>query len=75
MITLMRAVPTQRSLSIVEFAKRIAEWLAEEEDLFDALRDFTRVEGSGVHTVDEVLRLLLQLRRERPAGAEAHEAS
>ncbi|MEZ4219737.1 MAG: hypothetical protein R3B13_02330 [Polyangiaceae bacterium] len=74
-ITLMRAVPTQRSLSIVEFAKRIAEWLAEEEDLFDALRDFTRVEGSGVHTVDEVLRLLLQLRRERPAGAEAHEAS
>ncbi len=72
-IALMRAVPTQRSWHIAEFARRVDAWLAGEEDLFDALRTFSKLEGSGARPVDEVLRILTQGTATAPG--EAHEAS
>ena len=57
-LSLLRAVPTQRRLGIVPFAEGLVAWLEREEDLFDALRDFTRLEGAGRRPVSEVLRHL-----------------
>nr|HMR11848.1 hypothetical protein [Polyangiaceae bacterium] len=57
---LMRAVPTQRTWSISEFARRLDTWLSGEDDLFDALRTFSKLEGAGARPVDEVLRILSQ---------------
>ncbi len=57
---LMRAVPTQRTWSISEFARRLDTWLSGEDDLFDALRTFSKLEGGGARPVDEVLRILSQ---------------
>ncbi len=57
-VTLLRAVPTQRTLTLAVFCDALAAWLASEEDLFDATRDFSRMEGQGVRPVAEVLRLL-----------------
>ncbi len=71
-IALMRAVPTQRSWQITEFARRVDDWLAGEEDLFDALRTFSKLEGSGARPVDEVLRILTQ--GGTTALGEAHES-
>jgi len=74
-VSLMRAVPTQRTLAVSRFAEQMATWLAGEDDLFDALRDFSQLEGSGERTVDEVLHLLirdrgaLSLQARRAAGS------
>jgi len=57
-ISLLRATPTQRGYDIGEYARDCAAWLAECEDLFDGLREFSRLEGGGERTVAEVLRLL-----------------
>jgi hypothetical protein len=57
-ISLMRAIPTQRTLAVSRFAALVARWLVDEEDLFDALRDFSQLEASGERTVGEVLHLL-----------------
>ncbi len=58
-ISLLRAVPTQRSgLSLIAFAESMASWLATEDDLFEALRSFTRREAAGRSTVAGVLREL-----------------
>jgi hypothetical protein len=57
-LTLLRAVPTQRALSLDAFADGIATWLAHEDDLFDALRAFAHLEGDGRRPVGEVLALL-----------------
>lgn len=54
-VSLLRAVPTQRSYAIAEFARDMAAWLASQQDLFDALRDFTRLEGRGRKPVAAVL--------------------
>jgi hypothetical protein len=54
-VSLLRAVPTQRSYSIGRFARDMAAWLGGQEDLFDALRDFTRLEGRGRKAVASVL--------------------
>ncbi len=54
-LSLLRAVPSQRRLGIVRFAEGLVAWLHEEEDLFDAVRDFTRLEGAGRRPVSEVL--------------------
>lgn len=66
-VSLLRAVPSQRTLSIQGFAQRMAEWLALEDDLFDALRRFARLEGRGSRPVGEVLALLV----EQPASETA----
>ena len=57
-VSLMRAVPTQRRLTLGAFSTRLAGWLALEDDLFDATRAFTRLEGAGRMQVDEVLTML-----------------
>lgn len=57
-VSLLRAVPTQRTLTLPAFAAGMATWLSGEEDLFDALRDFSRLEGRGARSVEEVLRTL-----------------
>jgi len=57
-VSLLRAVPTQRSYAIGTFARDMTTWLKRQEDLFDALRDFTRLEGHGRQPVAAVLRTL-----------------
>ncbi len=60
-VSLLRAVPTQRRLGLPEFAARVAAWLGGHEDLFDAVREFSRLEGSGSRTVIDVLTLLEEI--------------
>ena len=55
-VTLLRAVPMQRNYAIGAFAADMARWLSSEEDLFDALRDFSHREGNGRMPVAGVLR-------------------
>ena len=57
-VSLLRALPTQRELTLARFAALLSEWLASQEDLFDAVRDFSRLEGRGARPVGEVLALL-----------------
>lgn len=54
-ISLLRAVPTQRTLPLLPFAEQVATWLATQDDLFDAVARFSRLEGHGKRTVPEVL--------------------
>ena len=55
----LRNIPTQRSLSILHFAKMMSAWLESEDDLFDALRAFSHLENRGKKTVGEVLHHLI----------------
>jgi len=57
-VSLLRAIPTQRNYDITSFTDGLSTWLSEEEDLFDALRSFSRLENGGERTVAEVLQLL-----------------
>jgi hypothetical protein len=57
-VSLVNALPVQRAISIGEAADAIAGWLAREDDLFDALRRFARLEGNGARSLPEVLRAL-----------------
>ncbi len=57
-VSLLRAVPIQRSLRLDHFVDDLGAWLRTQDDLFDALRDFTRLEGRGQRPVAEVLRQL-----------------
>lgn len=54
-LSLLRALPTQRQLGIERFGVWMGEWLAGYEDLFDALRDFSRLEQGGQRSVSEVM--------------------
>jgi UDP-N-acetylglucosamine--N-acetylmuramyl-(pentapeptide) pyrophosphoryl-undecaprenol N-acetylglucosamine transferase len=57
-LSLLRAVPTQRTYPIAAFVLDVMPWLAKHEDLFDAVRDLSRLEGAGRRSVAEVLALL-----------------
>jgi hypothetical protein len=57
-VSLLRALPVQRTLTLEAFTEAHVAWLSQCDDLFDALRDFTRLEGSGTRTVAEVLHVL-----------------
>ncbi|NOY26397.1 MAG: hypothetical protein GXP62_11040, partial [Oligoflexia bacterium] len=59
-VSLLRAVPTQRTLGVLAFARSVRDWLAGQDDLFDALADFSRLEANGQRPVAEVLELLGQ---------------
>ncbi|MCB9744905.1 MAG: hypothetical protein H6741_31650 [Alphaproteobacteria bacterium] len=59
-VSLLRAVPTQRTLDIAAFAEGMERWLADEDDLFDALRRFSRLEARGQRSVAEVLLALAE---------------
>lgn len=54
-LSLLRAVPTQRTLDVIRFADDLVVWLKHEEDLFAAVARFSRLEGHGARTVAEVL--------------------
>lgn len=57
-VSLLRAMPVQRNLSLARFSSLCVDWLSSEYDLFDALRSFSRLEGRGKRPVGEVLALL-----------------
>ena len=57
-VSLVNALPVQRTLQIGEIVDSMTTWLAREEDLFDALRRFTRLEGNGTRPLHDVLRAL-----------------
>ena len=57
-VSLVNALPVQRTISIAEAADAITAWLSREDDLFDALRRFARLEGNGARSLPEVLRAL-----------------
>lgn len=59
-LSLLRALPTQRQLGVIRFAEWMGEWLAGHEDLFDALRDFSRLEQGGKRSVSEVMLALAE---------------
>ena len=59
-LALLRALPTQRGLLLSAFAAALAPWLAQQDDLFEAVGAFSRLEGNGSRPVAEVLRLLQQ---------------
>ncbi len=59
-LSLLRAIPTQRKLSVGRFGVWMGEWLAGHEDLFDALRDFSRLEQGGKRSVSEVMLALTE---------------
>jgi hypothetical protein len=54
-LSLLRAIPTQRQLTVTRFGEWMGEWLVGHEDLFDALRDFSRLEQGGNRTVSQVM--------------------
>lgn len=72
-ISLIRAVPTQRGYRLTAFAHDVAAWLAAEDDLFDALRAFTRLENGGARTVAECLRVLRASAQASGAGGSPRE--
>jgi UDP-N-acetylglucosamine--N-acetylmuramyl-(pentapeptide) pyrophosphoryl-undecaprenol N-acetylglucosamine transferase len=57
-VSLLRAVPVQRTLPIEAFAAGTARWLGGRDDLFDAVADLTRLEGGGARPIAEALALL-----------------
>ncbi|MBT3219579.1 MAG: hypothetical protein HN348_10855 [Proteobacteria bacterium] len=57
-VSLLRAIPAQRALELSAFAVALSSWLTTQEDLFDALREFSHLEGNGVRSVAEVLQML-----------------
>ena len=55
-VSMLRAVPTQRSgYGLGGFARDLAAWLGSQDALFDALREFARLEDHGRRTVAAVL--------------------
>ena len=57
-VSLLRAIPTQRNYVLATFVDDVLPWLARHDDLFDAVRDLSRLEGAGDRSVAEVLKLL-----------------
>jgi UDP-N-acetylglucosamine--N-acetylmuramyl-(pentapeptide) pyrophosphoryl-undecaprenol N-acetylglucosamine transferase len=58
-VSMLRAVPAQRSgYSLAGFSTDLSAWLGTQDDLFDALREFARLEDHGRRTVAAVLREL-----------------
>ncbi|MCW5802509.1 MAG: hypothetical protein KIT31_08980 [Deltaproteobacteria bacterium] len=57
-VSLVNALPIQRGMALADAAGAIAGWLAREDDLFDALRSFARLEGNGARPLPDVLRSL-----------------
>lgn len=58
-VSLVNALPAQRAVTIFDTATSLTAWLASEDDLFDALRRFARLEGNGALPLAEVLRQLV----------------
>lgn len=58
-VALFRSIPAQRNYPLASFLVDTERWLAIETDLFEAQRNFVRLEGSGARGTAETLRLLL----------------
>lgn len=56
LVTLLRAIPTQRQYTILEFLPDIERFLARWDDLYDATRHLSAQEGLGLRSVAEVLK-------------------
>jgi hypothetical protein len=56
-LSLLRAIPAQREYALATFARDLARWLGPAADPYDALRRFHHLEGGGLRSVAEVLRL------------------
>jgi hypothetical protein len=56
-LSLLRALPTQREYTLRAFAADYLRWLGDAEDPYDALRRFHALEGGGARPLAEVLRL------------------
>jgi UDP-N-acetylglucosamine--N-acetylmuramyl-(pentapeptide) pyrophosphoryl-undecaprenol N-acetylglucosamine transferase len=54
-LSLVNALPVQRTMPLADAASALAGWLASERDLFDALRRFAHLEQHGQRTLGEVL--------------------
>ncbi len=61
-ISLLRAIPTQRGLALSVFVDAVVPWLEGYEELFDAVRDFSRLEGGGERSVADLLTVLAEAR-------------
>ena len=57
-VSLLRAVPRQRGLALSVFVDAVVPWLAGYEELFDAVRDFSRLEGGGERSIADLLTVL-----------------
>jgi hypothetical protein len=57
-VSLIRALPVQRGYAPGKFVADLRRWLAREDDLFDALRTFTQLEGAGKRPLPDVLHSL-----------------
>ena len=54
-VSLLRAVPLQRSYRLAAFATDMTKWLQSQDELFDALRVLTHTEGGGRLSLNEAL--------------------
>lgn len=54
-IALLRAIPSQKHFSLLKFAQEMVRWLANQDDLFEALRQLTHQEQLGKKTIATVL--------------------
>lgn len=59
-LALIRALPIQRGVPIEVLLPPLLRWIGRQDDLFDAVRDFSRLEGGGRRPTIEVLALLAQ---------------
>jgi len=59
-VSLLRAVPKQRGLALSVFIDAVVPWLAGYEELFDAVRDFSRLEGGGERSIPDLLTVLAE---------------
>lgn len=58
-VSLVNALPVQRNgVTIGDVATGMASWLANESDLFDALRRFAHLENNGTRSLPEVFKSL-----------------
>jgi len=57
-VSLLRAVPKQRGLALSVFVDAVIPWLDTYDELFDAVRDFSRLEGGGQRAVADLLTVL-----------------
>jgi hypothetical protein len=69
-LSLVQALPVQRTVTIGDAATALADWLAGQDDLFDALRTFAQLEGHGARSLGEVLRALHHVAPGVPPAAE-----
>lgn len=62
LVSLLRSVPTQRTYPLAHFVRDLSRWLVTHDDLFDALRELSRLENHGERTIAECLHLLTEPR-------------